>query len=373
MKTILQAVILVLSGHLFVLAPFAHAEPNDRFARVVLFIPDDVKAPENFESRLASLAERAERFLAKWTKHWKYPVERSKIFARDAKGAIEVTLVKGKLTSANGRAALPEIRRKAIEGATRKLSLKPDEEVVWWVLYDYPGVKGFQGGARKFGGVAINAYPPGTDPIDEKVELASPALAKMAIKGTIHELGHALGLPHIGPRPEVKLGNSLMGPVNRSYWRKTGSDDARVYLSEAAAAALWKHPIFRKEATASPAMPKEVRVTALKTTAGPEGKKITVSGTLKASVPAHTALALDSARSRYGDYWTRSYAGRVDRKTGKFEVVISEPFERGTIYLVFCLSDGINTSDGKLPLLRGSSLEISYETKDGKRQFDETP
>ena len=72
---------------------------------------------------------------------------------------------------------------------------------------------------------------------------------EMAIKGTIHEFGHALGLPHIGPRPGVKLGNTLMGPTNRVFCSRTGPDDPRVYLSEASAAALWKHPVSRKEST----------------------------------------------------------------------------------------------------------------------------
>ena len=51
-----------------------------------------------------------------------------------------------------------------------------------------------------------------------------------------HELGHAFGLPHIGPLQNDKLGNSLMGPVNMVYSRRKGPDDRRVYLSQASAA-----------------------------------------------------------------------------------------------------------------------------------------
>lgn len=349
--------------------PLAQAGDNERFARVVLVIPPDADAPENFGPRLDSLARRAEGFFAKWMRHWKFPIERPDIFARKKDGEVAVTLVKVELTNANGREALPELRQKSIRAASEKLGLKPGAEVVWWVLYDYPGVKGFQGGSRNFGGVAINAYPPGIDPIGPDADLASPELAAMAIKGTIHELGHALGLPHIGPRPDVKLGNTLMGPVNRAFWSKSGTDDPRVYLSQVSAAALWKHPIFRKGATPNPPMPGEVEVSSLTITDGPDGKAITVRGQLTADPKAHTAVLLDSARGRFGDYWERSYLGKIDTETGTFEIVVSAPFARGALFLSFCFPSGVNTSNGKMPFQRGSAIVIPYETKDRKRQF----
>ncbi|MCH1407737.1 MAG: hypothetical protein L7V87_01785 [Verrucomicrobiales bacterium] len=110
--------------------------------------------------------------------------------------------------------------------------------VIWWIFYGYERVKGFQDGARGTGGININAYPKGDELIPTDAELATGKLNDMAIKGTIHEFGHALELPHIGPRPEVDLGNSLMGPVNRAYWSRSGFVHVRVYLTQASAFAL---------------------------------------------------------------------------------------------------------------------------------------
>jgi len=351
------------------LAPTAQAAENDLNARVVLFIPEDAEPPEKYQQRLESLAVRTEAFFGHWMKHWKRPIEREQIFARNEDDTIQVTLVSGRVTS-KGRAALPEIRKQAVEGAARKLGLGENQPVVWWILYDYPGIRGFQGGSRGIGGIAINAYPKGTDLIAKDIALATPRMAEMAIKGTIHEFGHALGLPHIGPRPGLELGNSLMGPINRVYWSRTGSDDPRVHLTETAAAMLWRHPIFRRESTVAWKMPQEVDVTGLEVTESDDGPRLFVKGKLSASLPAHTAVLLDSERGRFGDYWERSYTGAIDAETGEFKIVVCEPFGRGTLYLSFCFANGVNTSNGRVSFQRGASVQISYSGKRGSRHFD---
>lgn len=351
------------------LAPTALTANNDRFARIVLFIPAETDAPEHYEQRLGSLAIRTELFLAKWMKHWNRPIERSQIFARNDDGSIAVTLVKGTLTNANGRAALPEIRSTALEEASRSLPFKVSDHSVWWIFYNYPGVKGFQGGLRKSGGVAINAYPKGAGLIDPKLDLAAPAMVEQSIKGTIHEFGHALGLPHIGARPALNLGNTLMGPVNRAYWKKFDGQDPRVHLSEASAATLWKHPVFKTKASPDPNMPKNFKVTGLTVTESENKQQVIVQGTLKTSVPAHTVIVLDSERGQFGDYWARSYTSPIDPKTGQFKITLDAPYANGVLFLSFSLTNGTTTSDGTQPFQRGCSLTVPYSTKDGSRHF----
>lgn len=349
----------------------AFAKPNDRFAHIVLFIEEGSEPAANYKERLHSLALRTEAFFDLELKRWKRPVERTQIFARDKDGKVRISVVKGTLLNPAGRAALPELNTMAINGAARQLKLKRSgPPAIFWIFYDYPGVKGFQGGARKSGGVAVNKYPASDKLIDIKAELATPDLNETSIKGTIHEFGHALGLPHIGPRPGRKLGNTLMGPINKVYWRKTNSEDPRVFLSEASAAALWRHPIFRKEATPNPGMPKKIEVKNLTFTNSDDHKMIIVSGKLTSDQKAHTIVALDSERGKFGDYWERPYSGAIDTE-GNFKLEISEPRDQGTIYLSFCFENGINTSDGQKIFQQDSSISRTYSTRDGKRIFDE--
>jgi hypothetical protein len=346
---------------------------NGRFARIVLFIESEAELPENCKSRLGSLALRTEKFLADGFEQWKRPIERSEVFARDADGQVQVTVVKGKLLQAKGRAALPEIRKQAINGAAQQLSLRQSgPPVIWWIFYDYPDVEGFQGGARGTGGIAINAYPKGNALIDLNSDLAEGVLNDMAIKGTIHEFGHALGLPHTGPRPALDLGNSLMGPVNKAFWKKTRTNDTRVYLNQASAAALCAHPIFRNQPSPNPTNPSGIEVEDLEFAESSNGKQVLVQGVLniKASAKPHSVIAIDSERGEYGDYWCRSYVADIDAE-GKFELAINEPFEKGRLFLSFAFDSGVTTSDGKTGYQQNSSVSASYRTENGQRIFEE--
>lgn len=73
--------------------------------------------------------------------------------------------------------------------------------------------------------------------------LVSSEHNKFLLKGCIREFSHGVGLDHIGPKPELRLGNTLMGPIQRSM---SGKKDSKTMgcLSEANAAILSVHPIF---------------------------------------------------------------------------------------------------------------------------------
>lgn len=253
---------------------------------------------------------------------------------------------------------------RAIESATKQLLLNRKSPATWWIFYHSPGVRGFQGAGGPNGGVAMNAYQTGESRIDLDAELASPGLAASSIKAIIHEFGHALGLPHIGPLPGLNLGNSLMGPINRVYWKRVPGNDPKVYLNKACAVMLKTHPLFRNQPpTKGAEFPEKVDVENLKVVAADGGKSITVSGKMRSSLAAQSIVIVDSSRNRYGDYWSRAYSAPL--KEGSFTVVINEPFEAGTLFLGFCFNNGIN-SGGKKSFQGGSKFTIEYrQTADG--------
>ena len=69
---------------------------NDRFARIVLFVPDDAEIPADYQERLTAIALRTEAFFADGIAQWGWPVARREIFAR-TDDDIEVTVVRGAL------------------------------------------------------------------------------------------------------------------------------------------------------------------------------------------------------------------------------------------------------------------------------------
>jgi len=152
----------------------------------------------------------------------------------------------------------------------------------------------------------------GKKPFDSTRNLAAPEFAAANVKGAVHEFGHALGLPHIGPRPGLKRGNSLMGPVNRAYWNRTKSDETRVHLSEVSVAMLSAHPIFQPKQGSPLTLPGKLEVTDLEATEA--NGHIIVSGRIVSDQRPHTAVLLDSERGRFGDYWAGPTRHRLTRK-----------------------------------------------------------
>lgn len=365
---------------LIALAALLHAEgvreASLPSARIILFVPDGSKLPPASEPKLRSIALRTESFFAKEIAQWGWKVGRSKIFARNKKGDVDITVVRGALPdSIGGRDALPVIMKRAMTQTNKK----PGGDAfkgVWWVFYHCPdyNVRGFQGGGGRNGGRAINAYPIAEGTVAPDVDLAAETMWPLKLKGCIHEFGHALGLPHIGPRPSVKRGNTLMGPVNKAFAAKAPGKklEPRVYLSEASAAMLAKHPLFTSGTKVEAVRPCEIEVSNFSFEETPAGD-IKVKGIVKSNVGIHSAVVLDSPRG-FGDYWARSYCAKVGGG-GKFSVVVSDPLDgtRGILSLFFSLADGRNSATGKREVLHGDRIEIRYEGDAGKRKFTKQP
>ena len=224
------------------------------------------------------------------------------------------------------------------------------------------------------GGRAINAYPDVEGEVTLDIELGALEMQPLNLKGCVHEFGHALGLPHIGPNPSVDLGNTLMGPINKVYASRLpeGESDYRVYLSETSAAMLACHPIFQSgppsEKTGSP----RIGITDLAFEELSENR-FKVEGVVASDVTAHSAVLLDSPRG-FGDYWARSYRTQVD-EDGKFSIVVTDPYPapRGSLSLYVCLEDGRNSAVGMREASQRGIIEISYEGRVGERTFTPKP
>ena len=315
---------------------------------VILFVPADVKPPTNPQPRLDQIVAYAETFFKKELKRWGH--DRAVMpFRRTKDGRAEVMTVRGKQRLSEYKPV--EVRAEVMDdvAAARRRSGMPSRCGGSWFTPATPPAKfpGFLGGfGPQIGGWAVCNLDASTGKIDPATPLGEDFLEKIMLKGMLHELGHGFGLPHVGPLKRDAAGNTLMGPTHINYRRVVPRPEDRVYLSEAEAAMLSRHPAFRGAPDDRGPLPR-VEVHDLKCTADAVKKRIVVRGRVSGSKNVSYALVADEAEARPGEYWTKTYVGKVSAD-GTFEVIVAEPYEsKGTLKTWFVFEDGALTGDGK--------------------------
>ncbi len=326
--------------------------------QVILFVPADVKPPAQYQQRVDEMVAYCEAFFGREFKRWGH----EKVvmpFRRGANGHVEVTVIRGKEKAAQYKPV--EVRGEVMDAFRAQNKLSANRQVWWIMVYAGDPPKkfgGYLGGyGVEIGGWAVCNFDTRPGRIDPAAQLGSDFLEDLTLKGMIHELGHGFQMPHIGPLKRDKAGNTLMGPTHFNYQRVIKGEQ-RVYLCEAEAAMLANHPAFRGLPDTRTPLP-QVQVQNLKYVANVQSNTIVVSGTVRANQKAVYAFVGDEADDRPGEYWTKTYVGKVG-KDGVFEVVLSEPATaNGTLKLWFAFENGAQTGDGK-ERGRGSGISKAY-------------
>lgn len=311
---------------------------------VVLFVPADVRAPAAYQPRVDQIVAYTEAFFRRELKRW----EHEKLvmpFRRTPAGNVEVSVVRGKQKAADYKPVT--VRMEVMDGLRAQQKINQEKQIWWIMVYagDPPArFSAFLGGyGEQIGGWSVCNFPTAPGRIDPAAPLGADFLEGIMLKGMIHELGHAFRLPHIGPLDRDRAGNTLMGPTHANYRRVIKNED-RVYLSEAEAAMLATHPAFRGAPDERGRMP-NVAAEEMKYTV--RGNAIVVSGRVRSPERARYALVADESDARPGEYWTKTFVGKV-AVDGAFEVVVSEPARsNGTLKTWFVFEDGAQTGDGK--------------------------
>ncbi len=363
--------LFLVTAILTVLAPDARSEDASMrpVLRVVFFTPSDVEPPVGVQERLAEHVEYAQIFYGKWMKHWGYESTYPLNVNRANASSPEVLFVKGRHDEASGRYRQLGFQGEVIETACKKYDIDPAGQVWWIFTYKGPQRRGFRGGGNaKRGGTSTSIYDPeasGTMRIED--ELGSDGIRKNS-KASVHELGHAFGLPHIGPLQNDKLGNSLMGPIVKAY-RSRYPREPRVYLTKASAAMLWKHPLFsgtEKDREITP----RLKFEDVSTTYDKDRGVIILRGKVESNHSAHSVVVANESEANRSDYWRQCFAERI-ASDGTFEIAVSELSETdGQLRLVCCFNNGaVVGQDGGLGLQTGYAKQ--YRFKDGTFTFDE--
>jgi hypothetical protein len=354
---------------------YASFEPPPPTIRIILYTPADLKPPAGVPRRLTQIADSAERFLLGEMRRWKYPPAVSQIFRRNTDGTVEVTYVKGDRPASDPYYANAGCDAEAKEKANRQLRIEGEGHIWWIFLYVGDRPKRFSGwyggGCALEGGGAIVNYDTIPGEIRPDLGLDTGFNSEYFLKGTIHELGHALGLPHIGPDPSLNLGNSLMGANQSVYLERKHPHPDLVYLTEASAAMLWKHPIFSGTTKDRQHQP-SVKLVDYRATYSKATDRVTLAGRLVADMHAHSVIVLDDLGRPADEYWYVSHVARI-APDGTFRVSIDHPARAsGQFRILFGFDNGAVTGDGA-GVLFGDRGEIrkSYRFRDGTYRFGE--
>ena len=352
------------------------AAPNPadqpQLVKIVFFTPSDRAVPDGVQHRLTQIADAAELFLFTEMNRLGYPAGVKRLFARGPDGQVEVLHVQGDQPAASGKYAKPDHAPEVIRRATEQYHVT-GEGNVWWIfvyLGDRPAFfKDWHGtGDVRAGGWAMINYDSVPGEIRPELSFTTGFNRECRLKSTIHELGHAFGLPHLGPDPTLGLGNSLMGPNPGEYATRFYPHDDRVYLSAAAAAMLWRHPIFSGRPRDGFAPPR-VKLVDYQPVFNAADNTVTINGRVVATPLPHSVVLLDT-RGSTDEYWFPNYASRL-ASDGTFRLTINQPAKTDGVYLIlFCFDNGLVSGDGAHATFeKRGQIQKFYAYREGQFHF----
>ncbi len=340
--------------------------------RVVFLTPPGVEMPGGARERLTRIGDAADYFYLTGMKQWGYSPGVKTLFGREKDGLVEILPMKGKKPPDFDGAAEEKFGADVVRSTAKTYHL-PAKGQVWWIFVYLGGrparFNNWIGtGCARDGGFAMVDYDSTPGEILPDQSLVAGFNGQYFLKGTLHELGHAFGLVHTGPDPELGTGNSLMGPATVVYEKRTKTKADHIYLSESSAAMLWKHPLFSGTDT-NRAVLSDVSLVDYKAGYNAADDRITISGRLLSGQHAHSAIVTDNLGKPRDEYWVRRYTARI-ATNGAFQVTINKPPRTDGHYrIVFCFDNGVVTGDG-VNVTIGNYGDIRKEYRFSKGDFE---
>jgi len=184
------------------------------------------------------------------------------------------------------------------------------------------------------------------------------------IGGIAHELGHALGLPHVEARPgESPDGRTaLMGSGNRTYFEELRGEGKGTFITLAHALRLASHPQFSGSAKGL-SLPVRASLRDRRIDLPADRKQFLFQAKIDSAVPAYAMIGYLDPEGK-GDYDARSIVSIPDRE-GNFTLVCPPDAlvadRRGEFRLVTCLVNGA-TSTERFPYRVMADGTVDLET-----------
>ncbi|MCC9642869.1 NPCBM/NEW2 domain-containing protein [Rhodopirellula sp. JC740] len=327
---------------------------------VVYFTPQGRLPAAKHVGRIRRIVEETAKFYESELKRHGFP-NRSMHVLRDARGQVEVIDVVGHESdyhSPDGQRirdeVIPVLRQRGIDADASVLLL-------FCNLMDYDPVASkishhspYYGGGTHLSGTAWQCDSEILDPkrFRDATPLTDAEYGRITIGrhnsifigGVIHELGHALSLPHCRQRPdEAQRGTALMGSGNRTYAQQLRGEGKDTFLTQAHAFRLAAHPVFNRQVPKSVHQRVSTDFEQLSVSAS-DSNSIQVSGVVRSNIPTHAVIAYFDPDGG-GDYdattasTVPSIQGRFAFRSGPLGTNVS-----GELRIVACHVNGTTSS-----------------------------
>jgi hypothetical protein len=287
-----------------------HGIPSPGQLVVVYFTANDRPPAADYVARIRRIITETAGFYESELARHGFP-NRTLNVRRDDDGKVSITTVTGQREDKDyGKSSGQAVRREVVE-VLRKQGVDADRSVLLMFcnMMDYDPINStithhspYYGGGSHLSG---NAWQCDSEILDPK-RFTDPTPLRdgqygritigrhnsIFIGGTIHELGHALSLPHCRQRADQqqKSGIALMGSGNRTYAQQLRGEGPGTFLTLAHAFRLAAHPVFHSRVHADVAKRADVNWSNLRVGAVAE-RSIGVRGQVSSPIPVHAVVA----------------------------------------------------------------------------------
>lgn len=317
---------------------------RERKLRFVYFTPKNREPAPQYRERLTRLMEETVAFYAQEFKRWGIKA-RPLPLNRNEDGLVNFHVVKGgDVHTAYKKEGGNHLLTREYEPVLRAAGIDPNVETIavfsnlaeWDDESKYyinnNGPYNGSGGPKR--GTCFQIDVPVLDPakIPEAAPIVTTALwGKISlgewnsrlVGGVMHELGHALGLPHESAKPSdwKQFGSSLMGRGNLTFGRERRGEGLGTYLTFTSVLRLASHPFFtgsEKGLEGNGATQGSIREVRIKDA----GRKIKLSGVIKSQIPAYAVVAYtDPEPFGLNKDYDASTANAIPDSEGRFNIL----------------------------------------------------